>query len=366
MLQSLQLKDFRCFSDVTFELGNSLVLIEGLNGAGKTSFLEALHYACYVRSFRAFTPRDMIRFGAQSFFVKVVTENDTLVCGFTQGKRIARLNQQKITSHEEIKPFFTVVTITEDDLELVKNEPEKRRAFLDHVVCLLDPSLHVLYKQYKIVLDHRNALLHTAYDSSFSEEELVVWTEKAWLLSKKIEGERKKILHSIQQQIDTLLQKTLSLSHTIILSYQSKQHEHAIHTINDWDTFKLVWKKQFYADEIRFKRTLFGIHLDDILIHFCDKPARFYSSRGQQKLIVVLIKIALLTLLIEQGISLSAITLMLDDFMTDFDHTIARKCIELCTNMGVQCIISSPAVDAKSFDTQLLINKGALRISLSN
>src|SRR5207244_3169563 len=46
------------------------------------------------------------------------------------------------------------------------------------------------------------------------------------------------------------------------------------------------------SDEQRMGRSLFGPHLDDIIIEFQDMKTKAYASRGQQKLIVLLMKIA--------------------------------------------------------------------------
>jgi len=47
------LKNFRCFDQIILDLDEPILLVQGANGTGKTSLLEALHYACYLRSFRS-------------------------------------------------------------------------------------------------------------------------------------------------------------------------------------------------------------------------------------------------------------------------------------------------------------------------
>ena len=41
MLNKIKVKNFKCFSDVTFEMGN-LNLLAGSNGCGKSSMIQAL------------------------------------------------------------------------------------------------------------------------------------------------------------------------------------------------------------------------------------------------------------------------------------------------------------------------------------
>ena len=41
MLKKIKLKNFKCFEDIEFELGN-VNLLAGSNGCGKSSFIQAL------------------------------------------------------------------------------------------------------------------------------------------------------------------------------------------------------------------------------------------------------------------------------------------------------------------------------------
>ena len=56
-LSQVKLKHFRCFESFQLDIEAPTLLLEGANGVGKTSFLEALYYSCYLRSFRTHIPR---------------------------------------------------------------------------------------------------------------------------------------------------------------------------------------------------------------------------------------------------------------------------------------------------------------------
>ena len=60
----LALRDFRSYEQVELELGPSLTVVHGHNGAGKTNLLEGLYFACTGRSCRTTNERDVVRFGA--------------------------------------------------------------------------------------------------------------------------------------------------------------------------------------------------------------------------------------------------------------------------------------------------------------
>src|SRR5690606_9539424 len=113
------------------DLSASLILLEGGNGAGKTSLIEALHYGCYLRSFRTHMPRELSQFGAQDFFIKLDISSShegqlldhEIQVGFSAGKRLVKIDKKPIASYKELMDFYRVVSVTEDDLELIKGSP---------------------------------------------------------------------------------------------------------------------------------------------------------------------------------------------------------------------------------------------------
>lgn len=141
-LASLYLKDFRCFEQTTIDLDSKIVLICGANGTGKTSLLEALYYGCYLRSFRTHLSRDLVALGKDSFFVKFlirdgVEDNSvdhTIQIGFAHNKRLVKVDNKTAISYKDLLLYYRVVSLTEDDLKLIQDGPEERRAFLDQAL----------------------------------------------------------------------------------------------------------------------------------------------------------------------------------------------------------------------------------------
>ena len=76
-IASVRLRNFRCFSSLDLDFESPIVLIHGLNGSGKTSLLEALHYACYIRSFKTHVPKEMIHEDADEFRITLNLISDS-------------------------------------------------------------------------------------------------------------------------------------------------------------------------------------------------------------------------------------------------------------------------------------------------
>ncbi len=350
-LESLQLKNFRCFESKEFYFEKPTILIEGKNGSGKTSLLEALHYLCYLRSFRTHIPRDMARFGTEGFFIKALFNGQEIKVGCAGNKRHVKIDQKAVSSYQELRQAYRMVTITDDDLALVKEGPDQRRSFIDHALILYNPFLIATFQQYKQVLDNRNSLL---YRGSSNTEELEVWTHKLWTLSQIIQHERIQFLNLLKNNLENPLSEHWS-DRSLILDYAPKK----TNTYGIWEEFYKTWSHSIVKEEYHTKRSIFGTHLDDITILFDAKPARLFSSRGQQKLIVLLIKIAQIRLLIEKQ---GGTTFLIDDFFSDFDKQTINKLMQTCHELKTQLIFTSPSQEG--LETSTILSYDSQRITL--
>jgi len=352
-VKSLLVKNFRCFESLTLDLDSQLVLLSGPNGIGKTSILEALHYGCYLRSFRTHLPRELILFGSQNFYIQLKiqavdsTQHDLQV-GFQSKKKLVKVDQKSVQSYKDLTEYYRVVSVMEDDLLLIKGGPDVRRSFLDQALSLeVDDYINTLRK-YKKILQQKNAVLQ---HNTVSYDMYVLWSEKLWHYSQQIKQHRIDFLNEIQKITNKLLREHFSDSYTLILKYLSKK-------ITNEPTFKdfISQNKILYEQEKILKRSLFGAHLDDISIKFQNKTSRSYASRGQQKLILILLKIAQLHKVSHnKGSSI----FLLDDFMTDFDEATIDTLLEILLKLNAQIIFTCPTTESYLHDR--LLSKGAIK-----
>jgi DNA replication and repair protein RecF len=338
-ITQVHLRNFRCFDQKTIFFENKLVLIEGNNGSGKTSILEAIHYACYIRSFRTYYPLQLMRFEQDSFFIKIgfreQQESHTLHIGFAEKKRLVKLNQQSIVTYREIVDHYRVITITEEDLTIIKGSPEIRRRFLDSFLTLKNPDYLIILKKLKTVVDNRTSLLKKmVITKKIDQEAYIIWTDQLIQYSLMIQEYRKHALTDLVLSINRLLHQYIGAGLEVQINYEEKKQTDSLANI-----------------EKETGRTLFGAHLDDFSISLQHKPLRIFASRGQQKLVMLLMKIAQVEQLrIAKGDSI----LVIDDFMTDLDETRIRSLIQALCNTGAQIIFTSPLQDS-FFKNELLL-----------
>ena len=359
-IKQIRIKQFRCFSQLDLNLDNHVVLLQGENGTGKTTILEAIHYLCYMRSFRTHVPRDLIKFDEDNFFVKIVfSESDQqeaithdLQVGFDKKRKIVKLNKKNITTFKDLVNFYRIVVLTEDDLNVIKGGPELRRAFLDSALFVLDDTFIDCTRDFKKVLENRNMLLQK---DRIGQESYLLWTRQLWEKSRIIQTKRDKLMVNLEKAVNDALKATFKEKIAVKLEHKTKN----MSLDAEYEQFEqnlLSLKEQ----EMRFRRSLFGAHLDDFIINFQGKKSKVFASRGQQKLVVLLLKVAqIIGLTAKRGPAI----FLLDDFMTDFDEERASKLANFLPSLNSQIILTSPC--RSGFFENLASKLGANKIQLT-
>jgi DNA replication and repair protein RecF len=303
-------------------------------------------------------PKDMIQFGAEGFFIKIEIETESefertiseLQLGFAGGKRRVKVDNQVIASYKELMNFLRVISITEEDLLIVQGSPEHRRAFIDYALLVENPDYaHALGILKQIVLN-RNALLLRCG----KPEDYTVFTQQLWEQSVAIQDARQRYLTIVQDRLQLLIDQFFNGEFSLDLAYLPKKEM--------WSTSQAFRENHpnLYEQEVRMKRSLFGAHLDDIAFVYNAKASRAFASRGQQKLIVLLIKIAQLQLLREQC-PLGTILFLLDDFITDLDDYRVGLIIKTLQNLNVQLVFTAP-VHGSSASSKIVEYGGSINI----
>ncbi len=357
-ITQIQLKNFRCFAHKIITFDQDIVLITGANGSGKTSLLEAVHYLCYLRSFKTHIPRELIHLNQDNFFIKAdfsvsdMMHKHEIQVGLSGKKRLVKINQKVVKSYKELIDHFKVVTLTEDDLTLIKGGPSIRRSFIDQVILLYDPVFIATLKQCKSVVENRNSLLQSG---KCTKESYELWTRQLWEKSHTIQVARKVALESLEREAHHIIQSYFDGQFSISFAYNPKRELYA-----SFDAFLAV-SRVLYGLEVRYGRSLFGAHLDDFTINFQDKKSRIFASRGQQKLIMLLIKIAQIK---ELAAKKGSPVFLLDDFMTDFDQERANTILTILSRLDSQLIFTSPLTTG--FFEEALLKLGAHKMVLTH
>lgn len=304
MIKTISLRNFRNHSHLDLTIEKPLIYIYGANGSGKTSILESIYFCATTKSHRAVDEKEMIQIDKPFAQVKIATEKHRYEITLSKdGKRISVDGIEKRRISEFIG-HLTVVMFAPSDLKLITGTPSDRRQFLDLEMSQLNLQyVHTLNK-YKKILKQRNALLKRIQkndDYTF----LDILGEQLYETGVQIISKRKAFVDKLNTHLKVKYQ--LFSNHDISLIYKFDVDEKA---------FKKHLEKQQKTD-IMYQTTLAGPHRDDFYVDFNGFDARRYASQGQQRLIVIALKLGLLSL-IEKETEKQAI-LLLDDVLSELD-----------------------------------------------
>ena len=344
-IQSLKLQNFRALSSESFDFGSSrFVLIKGENGSGKSSILEALVIATGLRSFRTPHIREVIQDGQEVVSIGVTLsayeEVHHIHIGADQKSRKVRLDKRLLTSAKSLHELVRPVAMTEDDINLVKGSPSVRREYLAQVACMKETLRREKYKQMRRVLDQRNRLLFQLKQQgvtnvSYVREQLFSWTKQLWEMTQEHQGYFKVLAKQLEEQVNEQLKIFFSREPLkIVLEYQPERDCTQDISFEDfWESLS----DQSLLSEVYIGRSRFGVHLDDLEISLKNRSARTFASRGQQKLVALLLRIAQVKLLDSQQT-----ILMLDDFVTDFDEKRIVEALNAVKALECQTFVTLP------------------------
>ena len=161
--KEISLTNFRNYENQKVDFHDRVNIILGENAQGKTNLLEALYIMSLGKSFRTAKDSEMIRFGSQMARVKTVSVKDgedlTIEIGLIRNKKSLKIDGVKKNRISDLLENVYIVIFSPDDLKIVKDEPEKRRKFIDRELCQLKPVYYDVLSRYKKALMQRNFLL---------------------------------------------------------------------------------------------------------------------------------------------------------------------------------------------------------------
>lgn len=359
VFNSLSLFNFKNFESAKAEFIEGINCIVGRNGVGKTNILDALHYLSLGKS--AINPIDTanIRYEQESFFVKSeMTRNEStleVLCAVQNGKKKSlKVNQEEYARLSEHIGFLPVVMISPNDNSLIIDGNEARRKFFDSTISQIDKQYLYNLVRYQKALKQRNALLKEfSQTMAIDKERLAPFDHELLTLSGQLFEVRSKFLEKFESRFDKLYKKLSNKHEKVTISYESHwQKEDAE------QQFRIAIKR-----DLALQRTTVGVHRDAYHFRIDDKPIKRFGSQGQQKSLIVGLKIAQYQEL-KKATKVTPVLLLDDIFDKLDDQRMAILLKMVCANEFGQIFIT----DARPERTKSMLveNKLSARIFTIN
>jgi DNA replication and repair protein RecF len=287
-VRNISIKSFKNLGkvDVVFEKKN--IAFTGSNGAGKTNLLDAIYYLTLGKSYFNSIDQQNVKNEEEFFNLKadfeINKEAYQLFCGFAKGRKKAfKVNDNAYDKLSEHIGRFPAVIITPYDQELIQGNSEERRKFLDLIISQINRDYLENLIKYNKTLAQRNALLKKMFEQKTRDFKLLtIYDKQLSENGKRIYQERKNFLKRFQEFFYELYQAVSQTKEGVKIDYKSQMHE---------DHLEELLKKNRERD-ILLQRTTAGIHKDDIELTKDEMPAKKFTSQGQQKSVLIAMKLA--------------------------------------------------------------------------
>ncbi|MGQ9838016.1 MAG: DNA replication/repair protein RecF [Cyanobacteriota bacterium] len=327
-LRFLHLRHFRNYRDQEIQLGSPKTILVGDNAQGKTNLLEAVELLATLHSRRASRDRELVSHDSPQAQIAATIErlgvtHELVVDLRSSGRRTLKVNGQSLRRQAEFLGQVNAVVFSSLDMDLVRGGPECRRNWLDRVLIQLEPIYTSLLEHYRKVLKQRNAFLKAQQDATeqslvTASTEMAFWNRELASAGSRIMRRRARLvqrLHPLAEHWHRTIsggRETLSLTYRPQVPLPDPQA-----TAEGVEAQFLQEIQAKAAAELALGSSLVGPHRDDVEMSINHSAARAYGSQGQQRTLVLALKLAELEL-IEQVIREPPL-LLLDDVLAELD-----------------------------------------------
>jgi DNA replication and repair protein RecF len=291
-LLTLAIRDFRNLAAVDLAPSPRATILLGENAQGKTNLLEAVYLLATLKPLRAARLQELVRFGEER--AQVAGDFDgpggvrRAAVQVQAGGRTAFLDGKP---QERLDAYFeglAAVCFAPDDLLLVKGGPEGRRRFLDRAAFNRWPAVLGEVRDFVRALRARNAALRTA-----PAEVEVSFRAPLVRAGARLVVRRRALVAELAPRLPAAVREISGPgAPEALLSYRA-----AAGVGIDGDEDDVAASLAAALDE-RLPRdrekgyTSAGPHMDDLALALDGRGARLYGSQGQQRALVLGLKIA--------------------------------------------------------------------------
>lgn len=318
-LKNLKLYNFRSYDTLNLNFNKDINVIYGKNAQGKTNIIEAVYYFSALKSHRFVNDKELMKENCDKSMIKIDFEKENgretelQINFYRTAKKELLKNKIKKEKTDFLGNFYSVL-FSPEDLNLIKGEKEQRRRFIDIDICQLRPNYYNILHGYQSILMSRNKLLK---DEKTDENLLDVYTKKLidygtelifyrCLYIERLKETAKKIYSEISDD-----KRELEIKYKTFFEIENSENKKEIR-----DKF-IVESERRKNDEKLRKTTLAGPHKDDIEFLLDGKNSRIYASQGQQRTIILSLKLSEV-IFIKELTGMSPI-LLLDDILSELD-----------------------------------------------
>ncbi|MHC1761843.1 MAG: DNA replication/repair protein RecF [Negativicutes bacterium] len=325
-IKQVQLNNFRNYHSLSLSFTSGVHIFWGSNAQGKTNLLEAIFIAVLGKSFRANHDDELIRWDATEGNICVNFANRiadySLQFNFEREKNRENILNGKQVKKKEVIGILNAVFFSPEDLGLIKGNPSQRRRFIDFEISQTNSVYYHALIQYNRAIYQRNHLLKRINEGYEKRSTIDLWDQQLIDLAEKIVFERRSTIIQLTAIAAKIHNKMTNGTETLSARY-------FVFGAQEEDEYKKWYSEILRSSrekDIRRGTTEFGPHRDDIVFEINSFNGKTFASQGQQRTIVLSLKLAEIELMRQHSDEYPI--LLLDDVMSELDEKRRIKLIE--------------------------------------
>lgn len=332
-IRQIHLENFRSYEELTLDLDSGVTAFVGPNGAGKTNILEAIHVLARGDSPRAHDDTEMVRWGAGVARASANVEHaederrvEVVLFAPPAGER-RRPRRWQVNGAgkraDDATGLVTVVAFFPEEVQLLGEAPAARRRYLDAMLAQVDRVHAADTRELARVIEQRNAALRTAMvdgahasavavDERFLAE-LAFWDAELCRLAARVSLRRIALVRDILPAFERAMALFAGPARTTLVYAAQVEGTGEAERVDAYR--RLVAEKR--ERELWRGTTLVGPHREDLAVVADGRGLATFASRGEQRSVVLSLKLAEASWLREQAGDPPL--LLLDDVLSELD-----------------------------------------------
>ena len=331
LVVSFKAQNFRNLTDAIVKLSPGINCFYGLNGEGKTNFIEAIYYVCRGKSFRKKTSYPQLLSNEcvkDEIIFNILFQNENYISWRQTSSNLELyLNNSKIKRKQK----YGCVFLNPFDSFLFHNDPQFRRGWFDSHLSDIDSEYKSNLSKCEKFIRHRNKLLKLG-QSDQNAKQINAIDENLAPLLKFIHEKRHEFLKDLSGHTENIFKKVFNENFEVNLVLESKISDLSV------DEIKAKMTKKMAKDFIIGSSSI-GPSKDDFIIEINGLNSVEFASLGQQKMTYISLLFAYIELFRYKFKSFPIV--LIDDVSGELDEIRLKNLIEYLHQTSTQVLITT-------------------------
>jgi DNA replication and repair protein RecF len=340
--KTVKIENLRCLRSLDLEFDNSIILIHGKNGSGKSSIIEALSLLIHGKSYRTSRNQQIITHGQTSANLFATMQQDGLLNRIGIKKSLdgineIHLNGKRVLRQAEITQTVPLWIISEHQYQLLSLESNYRRKLIEWLLFYADKDYFTLWHQYSNQLQQRNHLIRQINNGhKANRREIEIWNDLMAESGQKLNQRRSDIVAEMGDHI-----------RSCVTHHQLPIAQYELRYQQGWksDTDLRQYLNSQWDRDLQLGYTAWGPHRFDFNFHNGKNRLADYLSRGEIKVVSLLLIKTILQLFKLK--SQRELIIAMDDHSSELDIKNQQHLLHSMAGLAQQIFIT--AINGRDF-----------------